>query len=323
MVFAATTLSAPARHYFHSSHHHHAHRQASSLPPELELSDAPDGFQAVDSADGSLAPAAGSQVSADLKGAGIRLLAMRHGQTQSNADSEALGQPLLFGQSESPLTDKGRQQARDSVPKLLEQLGGDSWLRGALRDPDLLPVVISSDMERAKETASLLKAGLAERAQKIANDGGTVERNLIVESDARLRETSFGAFETRPFSELQSAYPGFVQNWRPEKGTGTDYCHKFPEGESRADVMVRMEELLENCCLRYPGKTIILVSHGETLLSTRALLGKAPVEGGKLQAEVGTIPNATPVWMTDPLSSRPGAAPTPEESLFYDLELRS
>ena len=294
-----------------------------SRPPvqeRLELSDAPTGFQQVDRLDGSIGYDGPSQRYQQLSEARIQVLGVRHGQAQSNADSETTGEPLLYGQSESPLTEKGRQQAENCLLKVIEQLGGNDWLQQALADPRLLPVVVSSDLSRAQETAEIFQEGLAREAEALQGESGreVVEDNLLRLSDARLRETHFGEFETQPLSQLQSAYPGFVSHWRPAQGPATDYLHRFPGGESRADVMRRMDDFLQNCCLRFPGKTVIVISHGETLLSTRALLGKAPVLDGKVIAETGVIPNAAPFWLVH--EERPQALPANLGPRPYDLE---
>jgi broad specificity phosphatase PhoE len=286
----------------------------------LELAPVPSGFAAVDERDGSLAYQGPSLLCDRLVNAGVQVMAIRHGQSLSNAQSESLGQPLLYGQSESPLTDKGRAQAEACAQQLYEQLGGEEWLSRALDDPDLLPVMVGSDLSRASETATILKAGLAEQAQRLAGPQGRaqIEKDLLVLTDERLRETHFGSFETRPFAELQGAYPDFVSHWRPSDGLGTDFRHRFPGGESRADVMRRVGNFFDDCCLRYPRKTVIIISHGETLLSTRALLGKATETEGKVAAETGVIPNATPFWLVHdhgPRQGLPAVARRP-----YDLE---
>lgn len=283
----------------------------------LELAPAPAGFAPMDEVDGSLAYQGPSLLCKRLVYSGVEVLGVRHGQAQSNAQSEALGQPLLYGQSESPLTDKGRAQAQSCAQQLFLQLGGTDWLAQALEDPELLPVLVGSDMSRAQETATILKAGLAAEAEKLAGAEGRaiIERELQVHSDARLRETHFGRFETRPLAELQRAYPDFVSHWRPSEGLGTDFRHRFPGGESRADVMRRVGNFLDGCCVRFPKRTVVMISHGETLLSTRALLGKAPTTEGKVGAETGVIPNATPFWLV-----HEGLPPSAAHQKQWDLE---
>ncbi len=296
-------------------------QQPPPIQENLELSEAPSGFEAIDQLDGSIGYQGPSERYQQLARAQVQLLGVRHGQAQSNADSEALGEPLLYGQSDSPLTDKGREQAQNCLQKVVEQLGGSDWLSRAIDDPRLLPVVVSSDLSRAQETAEIFQEGLAREAESLKGEAGreVVEQHLQLHSDARLRETNFGEFETQPLSRLQSAYPGFVSHWRPAQGPATDYLHRFPGGgESRADVMRRMDEFLQNCCLRFPGKTVIVISHGETLLSTRALLGKAPVLDGKVIAETGVIPNAMPFWLVH--EEQPQALPATLGPRPYDLE---
>ncbi|MBT9585483.1 histidine phosphatase family protein [bacterium] len=286
----------------------------------LELAPVPSGFASVDEVDGSLAYQGPSLLCRRLMNSGVQVMAVRHGQSLSNAQSESLGQPLLYGQSESPLTDKGRAQAHTCAEQLYQQLGGEPWLSQALEDPTLLPVIVGSDLSRAYETATILKAGLARQAEELAGPDGRalVEKELVVLSDARLRETHFGRFETRPLAELQGSYPDFVSHWRPSEGPGTDFRHRFPGGESRADVMRRMGNFLDACCLRYPQKTVIMVSHGETLLSTRALLGKATETEGKVAAETGVIPNATPFWLVHNTGGGQGLPAVARRP--YDLE---
>lgn len=285
----------------------------------LDLGPAPAGFRAVDSSDGSIAYSGPSLVHSRLVNSGIQLIGLRHGQAQSNAESQSLGQPLLYGQSESPLTEKGRRQAEECALKLMAQLGGDDWLREAIQDPKKLPVLVSSDLSRAKETAAILKAGLAQRAEELGGPEArkVVEQNVTTEGDARLRETNFGRFERRPLADLEKAYPEFVSNWRPSSGVGTDYLHRFPGGESRGDVMKRMGNFLDGCCLRFSGRTVIMISHGETLLSTRALLGQASTAAGKVSAETGAIPNATPVWF---VGNEKNQAARGWSHVPYDLE---
>lgn len=268
-------------------------------PAPLQLAPVPKGFSAVDDFDGSLCYEDADHITRKLQQARVSVMAVRHGQAESNAQSEALGEPLLYGQSESPLTEKGRQQAHQCSVTLYQQLGGEEWLAQALADPKKLPVLVGSDMSRAQETAEILKQDLAAEAERLAGPDGRhkIEEQLQIFSDRRLRETHFGTFERHPLSELQRAYPEFVSHWRPAQGLGTDFRHRFPGGESRADVMGRMQNFLEGCCLRFPSRTVIIVSHGETLLSTRTLLGKAPSAEGKVGAETGAIPNATPFWL--------------------------
>ena len=86
------------------------------------------------------------------------LLLVRHGETDWNADGR------LQGQTDRPLSDHGRRQART----LAEELDGEA-----------LDAIYSSDLSRARETAEIV----AERL------------GLAVELDADLREKDWGNWE--------------------------------------------------------------------------------------------------------------------------------
>ena len=289
--------------------------QASSRDARLVLSPVPPGCEGVSEADGSIAYHGPSKVAQRLINNQVRLIVVRHGQSQSNADSEQLGQPLLYGRSESPLTAKGVQQAHDCAAELYRQLGGDDYLRACLDDPTRLPVFCSSTVSRALDTAQILADAIKDRAFAI---GGEAARDKVapwleVHREPRLLESSFGRLETHPLSDLQKAYPEFANSWRPPQGMGTEFRHRFPGGESRADVMRRVHSFLDSAAHRYAGRTVVMITHGETTLATRAALGQAPETDGKVRAETGVVGNAVPYYLigkpTIPPATAFGAAP--------------
>lgn len=277
----------------------------------LALSSLPRGFDGVDAADGSIAyRGSGNGLAQRLAHNQVRVVAIRHGQSQSNADSEQTGQPLLYGRSESPLTAKGIQQARDCAAEFYRQMGGDSWMQAAIDNPSLLPVFCSSTVSRALDSAQIIADHLTERALAI---GGEAARDKVapwlgVHREPRLLESSFGRFETRPLSELQRAYPEFTRHWRPPEGRGTDFRHRFPGGESRADVMRRMEQFFESVARKCAGRTVVMLTHGEAVLAARAALGQAPQVDGKVRAETGAVGNAVPYWMVGQPTVPPSAS---------------
>jgi len=95
---------------------------------------------------------------------------MRHGQTDWNVMRK------MQGQSDIPLNEMGRQQARDAQPRVAELY---------------FDLVYASDLSRAYETAQLATEGKFE-----------------IVKDERLRERSFGDFEQRIFTEVSE------QEWR-------------------------------------------------------------------------------------------------------------
>ena len=296
-------------------------RPSVSLPPrtapqvgqkeELDLSPVPPGFVLAEATDGSMSPSRGNLLKRRLENNGISLVAIRHGQSQSNADSETLGQPLLYGQSESPLTQKGRDQAQNCAQEFYSRMGGDEWLKGCISKPESLPVFISSSVGRAMESSQIIVDHLKRKLDEVGGPGSAqaLAPFLQIEAEPRLRETNFGRFEKRPLSEVQDAYPEFVKNWRPPEGLGTDFLHRFPGGESRADVMKRVSAFFDSVALRYPQRTVVMLSHSECILGARTALGLAPVKDNKVRAETSTIANATPYWLV-------GNQPAPSTPTF-------
>jgi probable phosphoglycerate mutase len=86
------------------------------------------------------------------------LLLVRHGETDWNADGR------LQGQTDRPLSDYGRRQAR----QLADELAGEEF-----------DAVYASDLSRARETAEIVGERLG----------------LPVELDAELREKDWGTWE--------------------------------------------------------------------------------------------------------------------------------
>ena len=98
---------------------------------------------------------------------------IRHGETDHNADGRAMGQMDI------PLNARGHEQARQTA----------EFLR-------LYPIerIVSSDLGRASGTAQPLADALG----------------LDVETDARLRELSFGILEGKTVAECEALQPEAV-----------------------------------------------------------------------------------------------------------------
>jgi glucosyl-3-phosphoglycerate phosphatase len=109
----------------------------------------------------------------------------RHGQTTYNAERR------FQGQSDIPLNDVGREQARRAAPYL-----------AAMR-PD---AIFSSDLSRASETASVL-ARLT---------------GLPVQLDKDLRERSGGSWEGKTAEEIRAEFPDAFASWAPADGESAE-----------------------------------------------------------------------------------------------------
>lgn len=144
----------------------------------------------------------------------------RHGQTEWNVCKR------LQGQCDSPLTAKGREDAR--------RLGE------AMKDTPI-DRVISSDLLRARQTAELIAAG-----------------RLPVETDPRLREIHMGDWEGVYLSALATSDPVGHELF----AQGSPEFHP-PNGESLRDVWARTASFLEEL-VQCDAESILLVTHGKT-----------------------------------------------------------
>ncbi|MBW6411479.1 histidine phosphatase family protein [Clostridium weizhouense] len=148
----------------------------------------------------------------------------RHGETKWNTEKR------LQGSKDSPLTDKGLNQAR--------------CLRDRVRD-EKIDIIYSSPIKRALDTAKI-----------IADPNNTP----IVTCD-ELKEISFGDFEGTSVTELPKIGESnlleelFIGN-REVKGIN---------GETILDVEKRVFKVLNDILEKEKGKTIMIVSHGMAL----------------------------------------------------------
>jgi probable phosphoglycerate mutase len=106
-----------------------------------------------------------------------RLVLIRHGQTDWNAELR------LQGQRDVALNALGRRQAE----RLADALVGEG-----------LSVVVSSDLDRALKTAQALAVPLG----------------LPLVTDAGLRERGFGVLEGYTFGEIEQRWPDQAARWR-------------------------------------------------------------------------------------------------------------
>ncbi|UIV65142.1 2,3-diphosphoglycerate-dependent phosphoglycerate mutase GpmB [Escherichia coli] len=152
----------------------------------------------------------------------LQVYLVRHGETQWNAERR------IQGQSDSPLTAKGEQQAMQ-VATRAKELG--------------ITHIISSDLGRTRRTAEII-------AQACGCDI----------FDSRLRELNMGVLETRNIDSLTEE----EENWRRQLVNGT-VDGRIPEGESMQELSDRVNAALESCRDLPQGSRPLLVSHGIAL----------------------------------------------------------
>ena len=160
---------------------------------------------------------------------------LRHGESESNKLD------ILQGQTNSPLSEKGRQQAR---------LVAERWRQAGVG----FDAILSSPLLRAQQTAEII-------AQTLGFTGA-------IETDSIWIERSFGALEGKPLPELRQMQPQVVwwQAFEPIGGSG----------ESQLDLYLRAARGLQGLIRRPPGRYLV-VSHGALLGKlTFAVMGITP-----------------------------------------------
>lgn len=159
---------------------------------------------------------------------------VRHGETAWNIEGRSQGH------RDSPLTARGNAQAEQVGVLLARLTAGVPGVR-----------LVASHLGRAQATAGA-----------IARHTG-----LAVETDPRLAEVSFGAWEGLTKPEIAAAYPDIMGS-APALG----WQFLAPGGESLAGVQARLADWLGSV----PGPTIA-VSHGMASRILRGLVTGMPL----------------------------------------------
>jgi probable phosphoglycerate mutase len=157
------------------------------------------------------------------------ILLLRHGETEWNVARR------LQGRCDSPLTERGRRQARAVASLVADLVAREA---GAWR-------LVSSPLGRARATAAFVAAATG----------------LTIETDDRLMEVDCGAWEGRDWTELVG---------RPGEPLRRARIFDAPGAESHAQVRARLEDFLATLPPE-PDRRAILISHGVTGRVLRAI----------------------------------------------------
>ena len=166
-----------------------------------------------------------------------RFLLLRHGQIKANVVQR------WHGSTDSPLTWRGRRQARRTGKHLQRH-----------RE---LTAVYASPLQRCQNTASL----------------ASKHTQLDIETIDGLQEMSIGEWEDMPFRELVDRHD-FIRR------STQDIYHAAPQGECLADVAARVTEAFRDIDARHADdETVLVVSHGVALAVAMAtFLHDAPAK---------------------------------------------
>ena len=149
-----------------------------------------------------------------------RLLIVRHGQTDWNLARR------YQGKNDIPLNSTGIAEARRVAGALAgEQIDG----------------IVSSDLQRAYRTAETIAAF----------------HDVPIETDKRLRELGFGAWEGLSWSEIEAQYPHEAVAWQRNE------LPSAPGGETFEALAARTAAFLES--MRGRGGTWVVSAHGGTI----------------------------------------------------------
>lgn len=145
---------------------------------------------------------------------GIRLIHVRHGETDWNVEGR------LQGQLDIPMNDRGRGQAARNGETLASYLAREGL------DP-LRIHFVSSPLSRSMETMGIVR--------------GKLGMDADWPTDERLKEISFGSWSAKTYDELRAG--GARELVRARKNDKWGF--RPPEGESYADLANRVGEWLE------------------------------------------------------------------------------
>ena len=160
----------------------------------------------------------------------MRLLLIRHGETESNA-----GQ-LALGQADVPLNARGLAQAA----ALAARLSGESPY-------GRIDAIYASPLRRAQATAAPLARALG----------------LAVETLPGLIEMNIGELEGLSFPDVRERYPDFIRRWLSDELADA----VMPGGESLAQVQERAWAAVESIRARHGDQTVAAVTHNFVILT--------------------------------------------------------
>ncbi|MFG3049622.1 bifunctional RNase H/acid phosphatase [Kitasatospora sp. NPDC048239] len=183
------------------------------------------------------APKAGWAAPADL-GTPTTFVLLRHGETALTPEKRFSGS----GGSDPELSEKGRWQAERAAEALVA--------RGSIQ------AVVSSPMLRTRQTAETVATRLG----------------LEVRYEEGLREVDFGDWEGLTFAEVQERHPEDLSAW-----LGSAKAKPTGSSESFTTLTHRAGVARDKILARYPGKTVLVVSHVSPIKTlVRLALGAPP-----------------------------------------------
>lgn len=179
------------------------------------------------------------------------LYLVRHGETEWNKNG------IVMGQSDSPLTEVGLEQAQITAQEL-KDIHFDA--------------IFSSDLHRAKRTAEIIK----------------LERQIAIRTSKALRERTYGHYEGTSGEEYRKKFQHLFDKVKQLTEKGQKEFKFDHDIESDEEVISRFITQLREIAIAYPSKTVLIVSHGGCIRTF--LMHTGYVKYGELP--VGSFSNA-------------------------------
>lgn len=159
----------------------------------------------------------------------VTLLLARHGQAQSNVSRILTSYPEVVPK---PLSEKGREEVRDSAQKVKELQ---------------IDAIYASPLTRTQETAAIFAE--------------VVQKDII--TDLRLRETDFGNFNNTSYAQFFTRYPHPKLRRAMAKESGA---------EGLDDVRARAKEFLHFLLSEHSGQAVLVVTHADVIREMFSLI---------------------------------------------------
>ena len=159
----------------------------------------------------------------------MRLLLIRHGETDHNA------QQLVLGREDVALNERGQRQAQALADALSEPA------RGAIA------ALYSSPLQRAVATATPLATALS----------------IAVQIEAGLIEMDIGVMEGQTFAEVRERHPDFFRGWLSDGLADVP----MPGGETLRQVQERAGASIDAIRDQHQDATVAVVSHNFVILT--------------------------------------------------------
>ena len=197
---------------------------------------------------------------------------LRHGQSEANI-AGIISSEILTGSTIHGLTPLGRDQAKQAAIPLLEVLNNNNNL-----------IMISSNFTRARETAQECLNEMERITSK--SYGKVIIRN-------ELRERWFGRLDGAPLI-------WYNRVWPIDRLTANNKRYSV---ESVTEVVMRISGLIYDLEKIYKDKTIVLVSHADTLQIAQTFMSKGDTrkfadyrfKNGEVRHMTGGLPVPQPI----------------------------